>query len=96
MSFEDAPEQVCVGRIELKLHCGPPVPGGRLRGEPREVAGYWSMTGGSPSNGGEATASHLLFMGSETVTSQLSSTLDGPITLTMAGPVITETPERGS
>lgn len=46
-------------------------------------------------HGGEAAASHLLFMGSETVTSRLSSTLDGPIALTMAGLVVAERPERG-
>lgn len=37
-------------------------------------------------NGGEATASHLLFVGSETVTSRLWSTLDGPIILRTATP----------
>lgn len=47
-------------------------------------------------HGGEGTASHLLFMGSETVTSRLWSALDGPIALTMAGPVIAERAERGS
>jgi hypothetical protein len=56
MGFEDAPEQFSVGRIELKLHGGPPVPGGTARVEPREAAGYWSATGRSPSNGGDATA----------------------------------------
>jgi len=47
-------------------------------------------------HGGEGTASHLLFMGSQTVTSRLWSALDGPIALTMAGSVIAERAERGS
>ncbi|WP_435747562.1 glycoside hydrolase family 32 protein [Microbacterium sp. PMB16] len=47
-------------------------------------------------NGGEATASHLLFTDSPTVTSHLSSTFGGPVALRMARPAAAENPEGGA
>lgn len=47
-------------------------------------------------NGGEAVASHLLFTGSEQVTSHLSSALDGPMRLRVARPTLAERPDGGA